>query len=106
MAACDCGLMAGASCRPSVDYLFRSVAAAYGAEALGIIMTGMGDDGADGCQLLKQNGATILAQDEASCVVYGMPRQIVERGLADGVCSLTAISATISEYVAGERLCT
>ncbi|MBN1491253.1 MAG: chemotaxis response regulator protein-glutamate methylesterase, partial [Phycisphaerae bacterium] len=62
------------SCKPSVDYLFRSVANVYGASALGIIMTGMGSDGTLGCRLLKRRGATIVTQDEATCVVYGMPK--------------------------------
>ncbi|MBP6899099.1 MAG: chemotaxis response regulator protein-glutamate methylesterase [Burkholderiaceae bacterium] len=66
--------------RPSVDVLFRSVAKASGANALGIIMTGMGDDGAAGLLEMRQAGARTLAQDEASCVVYGMPKEAVKRG--------------------------
>lgn len=66
--------------RPSVDVLFRSVAKAAGANALGIIMTGMGDDGAAGLLEMRQAGALTLAQDEASCVVYGMPREAVKKG--------------------------
>ncbi len=83
------------SCRPSVDYLFRSLANHYSDNCLAIIMTGMGDDGLQGCQLLKQQGATILAQDKESSVVYGMPRQIVEHELADAVCSLADLPAEI-----------
>jgi two-component system chemotaxis response regulator CheB len=64
--------------RPSVDVLFRSVAKSFGEKALGIIMTGMGDDGAKGLQEMKDAGAETLAQDEASCVVYGMPAAAVE----------------------------
>ena len=70
------------NCRPSVDYLFRSVAETYEARALGVIMTGMGDDGTEGCRLLRQSGAAILAQDAASCVVFGMPKKPIEDGLA------------------------
>jgi two-component system chemotaxis response regulator CheB len=76
------------SCRPSVDYLFRSVAHVYGPNVLAVMLTGMGDDGAAGCRLLKRYGAQVAAQDQASCVVYGMPRQVVEAGLADLVCPL------------------
>jgi two-component system chemotaxis response regulator CheB len=79
------------SCRPSADYLFRSVAEAYGGSATAVVMTGMGDDGTEGCRLIKRRGGKIIAQDEASCVVYGMPRQVVEAGLADIVCTLARI---------------
>ena len=83
------------NCRPSVDYLFRSLSNLCAENCLGVIMTGMGDDGLLGCQLLKRKGATVLAQDESSSVVYGMPRQIAENGLADAVCSLDELSAEI-----------
>jgi two-component system chemotaxis response regulator CheB len=66
--------------RPSVDVLFRSVARCAGANALGIIMTGMGDDGAAGLLEMRQAGARTLAQDEASCVVFGMPKEAIRRG--------------------------
>lgn len=66
--------------RPSVDVLFRSVAQCAGSNALGIIMTGMGDDGARGLKLMLEAGARTLAQDEASCVVYGMPKEAVKLG--------------------------
>ncbi len=83
------------SCRPSVDYLFRSVAEVYGGRAVGVIMTGMGSDGTAGCHRLKDAGATIVAQDEASCAVYGMPREPIEKGLADVVAPLGRIAAEI-----------
>lgn len=83
------------SCKPSVDYLFRSVAEVFGGNAVGVLMTGMGADGLNGCHLLKQRGATIVAQDEASCVVYGMPREVVEQGLADIVAPLDEIASEI-----------
>jgi two-component system chemotaxis response regulator CheB len=87
------------SCRPSVDYLFRSVARTYGPNALAVIMTGMGNDGSAGCRLLKQQGALVMAQDQASCVVYGMPREPIEQGLADVVAPLDRIAGEIVRLV-------
>ena len=77
--------------RPSVDVLFRSTAQAAGKNALGIIMTGMGDDGAHGMKELHDTGALCVAQDEASCVVYGMPKEAVKLGGTDGELPLSAI---------------
>ncbi|MFP5391512.1 MAG: chemotaxis response regulator protein-glutamate methylesterase [Gammaproteobacteria bacterium] len=77
--------------RPSVDVLFRSVARNAGANALGIIMTGMGDDGAAGLAEMRAAGASTLAQDEASCVVYGMPKEAVKRGGVERSLPLSAI---------------
>lgn len=95
------------SCRPSVDYLFRSVAQVFGAASIGVIMTGMGNDGTDGCRLLKRSGAQIICQDAASCVVYGMPRQPVEEGIADEVVPLNKLANTIISRVRRSRpLCT
>ncbi|WP_419147811.1 protein-glutamate methylesterase/protein-glutamine glutaminase [Pseudoalteromonas 'SMAR'] len=68
--------------KPSVDVTFASVAKAYGGDALAIVLTGMGADGRDGARMLKQVGATIWAQDEATCVVYGMPQAVASAGLA------------------------
>jgi two-component system, chemotaxis family, protein-glutamate methylesterase/glutaminase len=93
------------SCKPSVDYLFRSLADIMGPRVLAVIMTGMGDDGFVGCQILKRHGALVMAQDRASCVVYGMPRQIVEHGLADIIRPLDAIADTITEAVCGGMVC-
>jgi two-component system, chemotaxis family, protein-glutamate methylesterase/glutaminase len=73
------------SCRPSVDYLFRSVADVYGGRAISVLMTGMGNDGAAGCRLLHRLGAPILAQNEASCVVFGMPREPIMEGIARAI---------------------
>jgi two-component system, chemotaxis family, protein-glutamate methylesterase/glutaminase len=87
------------SCRPAVDYLFRSVAHAYGANVLGVIMTGMGNDGTLGCRLLKRNGATVLTQDQASCVVYGMPKQPADEKLSDVVAPLNRIADEITRLV-------
>ena len=82
--------------RPSVDVLFRSVAKFAGRNAMGVIMTGMGDDGARGLKEMHDAGAYTLAQDEASCVVYGMPREAVKHGGVDRVLPLTALSGAIS----------
>jgi two-component system chemotaxis response regulator CheB len=81
--------------RPSVDVLFRSVAQAAGASAVGILMTGMGDDGADGLLEMKQAGAITIAQDEASCVVFGMPREAILRGAAREILPLSGIASAM-----------
>lgn len=86
--------------RPSVDVLFRSTAQAAAQNALGILMTGMGDDGADGLGEMRRAGARTLAQDEASCVVWGMPREAVLRGAVDAEIPLGRLAAEI----AGHRL--
>lgn len=69
--------------RPSVDVLFQSAADVYGARTLGVVMTGMGSDGRDGAAWIKARGGQILTESEQSCVVYGMPRSVVEAGLSD-----------------------
>ena len=71
------------SCRPSADVLFRSVAEAYGSNALAIVMTGMGKDGLAGAKAINAAGGTILAQDQVSSVVWGMPGAVANAGLAD-----------------------
>jgi two-component system chemotaxis response regulator CheB len=81
--------------RPSVDVLFRSVAKCAGANALGVIMTGMGDDGAVGLLEMRKAGAMTLGQDEESCVVYGMPKEAVKRGAVAKTVTLTAIAREI-----------
>jgi two-component system chemotaxis response regulator CheB len=81
--------------KPSVDVLFRSAAKAAGRNALGIIMTGMGDDGAQGLKEMFDAGAQTLAQDEASCVVYGMPKEAVKRGAVSRSVPLSGIAAEI-----------
>jgi two-component system chemotaxis response regulator CheB len=85
--------------RPSVDVLFRSVAKAAGSNALGIIMTGMGDDGATGLREMREAGAHTLAQDEASCVVFGMPREAVKRGAVERTVTLAALAGEISRIL-------
>jgi two-component system chemotaxis response regulator CheB len=81
--------------RPSVDVLFRSVAKVAGRNALGIIMTGMGDDGASGLKEMRDAGARTLAQDEATCIVYGMPKEAVKRGAVERSVSLANIAQEI-----------
>jgi two-component system, chemotaxis family, protein-glutamate methylesterase/glutaminase len=81
--------------RPSVDVLFRSVAKFAGKNAMGVIMTGMGDDGARGMKEMHDSGAYTLAQDEASCVVYGMPREAVKHGGVDRSLPLTSLAGAI-----------
>jgi two-component system chemotaxis response regulator CheB len=78
--------------RPSVDVLFESVAEAAGADAIGIILTGIGADGARGLLAMKRTGARTIAQDEASCVVFGMPREAIVLGAADHVLPLAKIA--------------
>jgi len=81
--------------RPSVDVLFRSAARYAGRNALGVILTGMGDDGARGMLEMKQAGARTIAQNEETCVVFGMPKEAIRMGGADHVMSLEAIPAAI-----------
>jgi two-component system chemotaxis response regulator CheB len=85
--------------RPSVDVLFRSAAQSAGRNAIGIIMTGMGDDGAAGLLEMKAAGAWTIAQDEASCVVFGMPKEAIARGAASEVCGLPSLADTVLDRV-------
>jgi two-component system chemotaxis response regulator CheB len=82
--------------RPSANYLFHSLARSYGPRAMGIVLTGMGDDGAEGLEMMYQAGAATFAQDEQSCVVYGMPREAVARGAVSQVLSPERIAQTLS----------
>ena len=79
------------SCRPSVDVLFRSVAEVYGGSTISAVLTGMGQDGLRGVEVLKAKGAYVIAQDEASSVVWGMPGAIAGAGLANCVLPLDAV---------------
>ena len=81
--------------RPSVDVLFRSVAKAAGRNALGIIMTGMGADGAQGLKAMHEAGARTVAQDEATCVVFGMPKEAIKLGAVDSVLALQELPREI-----------
>ena len=82
-------------CRPSVDVLFRSVAQIYGERTLAIVLTGMGQDGLEGCEMLRNAGARIFVQDEATSVVWGMPGFVARAGLADKVLPLDQIPMEI-----------
>ena len=84
--------------KPSVDVLFRSVAKAAGKNAVGVIMTGMGDDGARGMKELRDAGASTYAQDESSCVVFGMPKEAMLQGGVSDVISLESMSSVINQY--------
>jgi two-component system chemotaxis response regulator CheB len=83
------------SCRPSVDVLFESLAPEYGPAATTCLLTGMGRDGASGMLAVRQAGGFTLAQDEASCVVYGMPREAVNLGAAEQVLPLSAMGPAL-----------
>lgn len=85
--------------RPSVDVIFNSVAAIAGNHAIGVILTGMGNDGAQGMLEMKRRGAINLAQDEASCVVYGMPKEAIDLGAADFILPLPEIAGKLVELV-------
>jgi len=85
--------------RPSVDVLFTSVAECAGANAIGVILTGMGSDGAKGLLSMKKNGAKILAQDEESCIVFGMPKEAIKIGAVDKVVSLSRIPEEIIKII-------
>jgi two-component system, chemotaxis family, protein-glutamate methylesterase/glutaminase len=89
------------SCRPSVDVLFRSVCNIYGGNVLAVIMTGMGNDGQKGLEVLKKYGAHCLTQSKDSCVVYGMPRAIDEAGLSDERIPLAQLAARINTLILG-----
>lgn len=86
--------------RPSVDVLFRSVAACAGRNAIGVIMTGMGDDGARGLREMRDAGAYTAAQDEASCVVFGMPAEAIRLGAADDVVPLADLAGWLRQAAA------
>jgi two-component system chemotaxis response regulator CheB len=81
--------------RPSVDVLFRSAARYAGPNAIGVIMTGMGDDGAKGMLEMKEAGAMTIAQDEESCVVFGMPKKAIDLGAVDKVLPLQSIAGEV-----------
>ncbi len=85
--------------RPSANPLFESLARSYGAAALGVILTGMGDDGADGMAALHAAGGAVIAQEEESCVVYGMPREVVARGAADAILTPEQIALTLEQFL-------
>jgi two-component system chemotaxis response regulator CheB len=91
------------ACRPSVDYLFRSVALHFPGRSIAAILTGMGNDGTEGVRMLRRSGCLSIAQDEASCVVFGMPREAIAAGVIDSVLPLRKIADAIVRGVAEVR---
>ena len=87
------------SCRPAVDVLFSSVAKTFGRDCLAVILTGMGQDGLRGCRAIHEAGGQIVAQDETTSVVWGMPGYVARAGLADRVLPLNGIAAEIVQRV-------
>jgi two-component system, chemotaxis family, protein-glutamate methylesterase/glutaminase len=85
--------------RPSVDVLFQSAAEVYRQRVLGVVMTGMGDDGKQGAAWIKAQGGMILTEAEGTCIVYGMPRSVAEAGLSDGVVPLTDMAQEICKQL-------
>jgi len=85
------------SCRPAVDVLFRSVVSVFGARVLGVILTGMGKDGLRGCEAIKEQKGSVIAQDKDTSVVWGMPGYVVQENLADLVLPLDQVANTISK---------
>jgi two-component system chemotaxis response regulator CheB len=85
--------------RPSVDVLFQSAVEVYGRKVLGVIMTGMGSDGREGCAWIKAKGGTVLTESEESCVIYGMPRSVVEAQLSDAAIPLSHLAEAIFERI-------
>lgn len=84
--------------RPAVNVMYESVAH-LGRDVVAVILTGMGNDGRDGLRKIKENGGYCIAQDEATCVVYGMPKSVIEAGLADEICPLPQIASAIEAAV-------
>lgn len=87
------------NCKPSVDYLFRSAANQYPGKSCAVILTGMGSDGTVGLKMLKRHGCFVIAQDEQSCVVYGMPRSAVDAGVVDEIHPLDEIASRIIKFI-------
>jgi two-component system chemotaxis response regulator CheB len=87
------------SCKPSVDYLFRSAALSYRSATLALVMTGMGADGLDGARAVRDAGGVVLAQDEASSAVWGMPGRVVQAGLASETLGLASLAGALIERV-------
>lgn len=85
--------------RPSVDVLFRSAAETFGSRTLAVVMTGMGDDGKEGAAWVKAQGGTVITEAENSCVIYGMPRSVVEAGLSDVSAPLEQMALTIMSHL-------
>ena len=91
------------ACRPSIDPLFHAVADVYGPAAVGVLLTGMGVDGAEGLSRLRARGGRTIVQDEKSAVIFGMPRAAIEKEAAEVVLPLSQIAPTLTRWVMGER---
>jgi two-component system chemotaxis response regulator CheB len=90
-------------CRPAVDYLFFSAARMYGAGALALVMTGMGSDGLDGARAVHRCGGVVLAQDEATSAVWGMPGRVTEAGITDATLPISMIADVLKQKVGAGR---
>ena len=90
-------------CRPAVDVLFRSVAGAFGAHALAVVLTGMGTDGRKGAQAIREAGGEVIVQDESTSVIWGMPGSVVAAGQADRICPLALIAPEVVRRVTASR---
>ena len=91
------------SCRPAADVLFRSAARCYGAATLAVVLTGMGQDGLDGCRSIREVGGQIIVQDKATSVVWGMPGQVTDAGLAEAVLPISDVGAEVIRRVGASR---
>jgi two-component system chemotaxis response regulator CheB len=91
------------SCRPAADVLFSTAATCFGAATLAVVLTGMGQDGLDGCRRIRDVGGRVIVQDKATSVVWGMPGQVTEAGLADAVLPISEIGAEVVRRVEASR---
>jgi two-component system chemotaxis response regulator CheB len=89
--------------RPAADHLFDSAARAFGSDLTAVVLTGMGQDGVAGLRMVRQRGGNVIAQDEATCVVYGMPKAAFEAGLVDERLPLAGIAPRLIERIGGSR---
>jgi len=89
--------------RPSVDVTMQSLPAVYGSAVLGVVLTGMGSDGTNGSKLIKQYGGKIIAEDESTCIVWGMPKSVAEAGCADQVLPLPRIAKAVADILKGQE---
>ena len=87
------------NCRPAVDYTLRSAVEVFDGQLLTVILTGMGRDGTEGCRLVREHGGEVIAQDADGCVVFGMPKAVINAGQADSIVPLPQIAATINSIV-------
>lgn len=91
--------------RPSVDLLMQSAADLYGSKVTGVVMTGMGQDGLEGARAIKHSGGAVFAQDEASCIVYGMPKAVADQGYANKVIPLHKIASEVQAWLPRQQKC-